>query len=259
MLFHSSSMAVRSYWILEHAVVHVDLDHPKHAQWMTCLWEWRPWKNKDIFSFQELCIDPCVMGPCIIMLKRKVTAAGKWYSNGPQDLIMVSLCIQNAINKIQLCLLSVAYVWPYHNPTTTIGHSVHNISKPLTCTMPYTWSAVLRLVGGTAKFSKTMLEAVYGREMNIQFSGKSSGGHSCSQHANCMELCCVTKLHILEWPFIVPSTRCTCVMIVLFNQLLDLPHLIILAEKKWGCKHISAHKLYVHMKDPRKALDKSVC
>ena len=38
----------------------------------------------------------------------------------------------------------------------------------------------------TAKFSKTMLEAAYGREINIQFSGNSSGGHSCSQHANCM-------------------------------------------------------------------------
>jgi hypothetical protein len=33
-------------------------------------------------------------------------------------------------------------------------------------------------------------------------------------------LCCVTKLHILEWPFIVHSTRCTCVMIILFNLLL---------------------------------------
>ena len=38
-------------------------------------------------------------------------------------------------------------------------------------------------------------------------------------------LCCVTKYHILEWLFIVPSTRCTCVMIMLFNQLLDMPHL----------------------------------
>jgi hypothetical protein len=34
--------------------------------------------------------------------------------------------------------------------------------------------------------------------------------------------CCVIKLHILEWPFIVPSTRCTCVMIILFNQLLEM-------------------------------------
>jgi choline-glycine betaine transporter len=38
-------------------------------------------------------------------------------------------------------------------------------------------------------------------------------------------LCCVAKLHTLESPFIVASTRCTCVMIMLFNQLLDMPHL----------------------------------
>ena len=31
-------------------------------------------------------------------------------------------------------------------------------------------------------------------------------------------LCCVTKLHILGWPFIVPSTMCTCIMIMLFKS-----------------------------------------
>ena len=70
--------------------------------------------------------------------------------------------------------------------------------------------------------------------MDIQFSCNSFGGESCSQHTNCtlpqkletsMALYCVTKLHILEWPFIVPSTRCTCVLIMLFNHLLDMPHL----------------------------------
>jgi hypothetical protein len=51
--------------------------------------------------------------------------------------VTVSLYIQITIDKI--VLLSVTYACPYHNPTTTMGHSVHNlaISKPLTRTMPY--------------------------------------------------------------------------------------------------------------------------
>ncbi len=48
----------------------------------------------------------------------------------------------------------------------------------------YMWSAVVRPVGYTAKFFETPLEMAYGREMNIQFTGNRSGGHSCSQHAN---------------------------------------------------------------------------
>ncbi len=49
----------------------------------------------------------------------------------------------------------------------------------------YTWSVVVRLVWCTAKFSETPLEMAYGREININFTGNSSGWHSRSQHANC--------------------------------------------------------------------------
>uniref|UniRef100_A0A4W5JRZ4 G-protein coupled receptors family 1 profile domain-containing protein n=1 Tax=Hucho hucho TaxID=62062 RepID=A0A4W5JRZ4_9TELE len=52
----------------------------------------------------------------------------------------------------------------------------------------YMRSAVVRPVGHTAKFSKMRLEVAYGREVNITFSGNSSGGHSCSQNDNCMLL-----------------------------------------------------------------------
>jgi hypothetical protein len=86
-----------------------------------------------MFCFQEFHIDPCDMGLCIIMLKHEVMAADEWHDNGPQYLVTISLCIQIAVDKMQSCSLSVAYVCPYHNPTAATGHSVHNIdiSKPL--------------------------------------------------------------------------------------------------------------------------------
>ncbi len=102
-------------------------------------WVFWPCKNWDVFSFQELCTDPCNMGPCIIMLQHEVMVVDEWHNYGPQDLVTLSLCIQNAINKMHLCSLSITYACPYHNPTATMGHSIHNvnISKPLTHTMPY--------------------------------------------------------------------------------------------------------------------------
>ncbi len=110
-----------------------------HVRWVC----W-PCKNWDVFSFQELCTDPCNMGPCIIMLQHEVMIVDEWHNNGPQDLVTVFLCIQNAINKMHLCLLSITYACPYHNPTATMGHSIHNVDiiKPLTHMMPYTLSAI---------------------------------------------------------------------------------------------------------------------
>ncbi len=47
---------------------------------------------------------------------------------------------------------------------------------------------------------------------------------ACSSAAS-VALCCVIKLHILEWPFIVASLRHNCAIIMLYNQHLDIPHL----------------------------------
>jgi hypothetical protein len=59
--------------------------------------------------------------------------------------------------------------------------------------------------------------------------------HDPSKLGTSVALCCATKLHILELPFIVPSTKCTCVMIMMFNQLLNSLHLsggwILLAKE----------------------------
>ncbi len=48
--------------------------------------------------------------------------------------------------------------------------------------------------------------------------------HAPSNLATSVALCCVIKLHILEWPFIVASVRYTCAIIMLSNQHLDMPH-----------------------------------
>ena len=62
----------------------------------------------------------------------------------PQDIVKVSLCLQNAINITHLCSLSITYACPYHIPATTMGHSIHNvdISKPLTHTTQHTLSTI---------------------------------------------------------------------------------------------------------------------
>ncbi len=67
-LVHSSSMAVldigRNWNTLSYTPIHSiqNMLNGWHVRWVC----W-PCKNWDVFSFQELCTDPCNMGLCIIL------------------------------------------------------------------------------------------------------------------------------------------------------------------------------------------------
>jgi hypothetical protein len=84
---------VTGYWReLEPTVIHVDTEHPKHAQCVTCLVSMQATEQLGHIQLQlpGVCTDPCDMGLCIFMLKLQVIAGNERHDNGPQDLVTVS-------------------------------------------------------------------------------------------------------------------------------------------------------------------------
>ncbi len=62
----------------------------------------------------------------------------------------------------------------------------------------------------TAKFSETPLEMAYVHQLWWTFLQSVCQLHASSKLATSVVVCCVIKLHILEWPIIVASLRHTC-------------------------------------------------
>ncbi len=147
-----------------------DPEHPKHAQWVTCPVSMLAMQELGCFQLPGIVYRSLQHGACIIMLQHEVMVVDEWHNNGPQDLVTVSLCIQNAINKMHLCSFSITYACPYHNLTATMGHSIHNvdISKPLTHTTPYTLrclSSVLYSENWDSSVKRTPLQSTKRHQM----------------------------------------------------------------------------------------------
>ncbi len=148
MLVHSSSMAVWSCWdigrnwnTLSYTLIQsiqtcsmgdMSGEYAGHA------------RTGMFFSFQKVCTDPCNMGPCIIMLQHEMMVVDERHNNEHQNLITVSLCIQNAINKMhlqQIYKLSSDELYLSHTQLYRVNEewNVFSAFNPSKCT--HTWSS----------------------------------------------------------------------------------------------------------------------
>ena len=174
MLSHSS-IAVRSCWVLAGTGIRCRTCRSRASQ--TCSKgdlssEYTVHGRTRKFSASTNCVQLLPTRQHNIMRKNEVMVASEW-----QDLIMVSLCVEIAIDKMQLCSLSVAYACPHHNPTTTMGTLFTTLtSANRSPTLRHTWSAVWGRLDVLLNFKRLMVE---------KLTFNSSCGHSCSQHANC--------------------------------------------------------------------------
>ncbi len=129
MLVHSSSMAVWSCWILAGTGTRCRIRRSRASQ--TCSMgdmsgEYAGHARTGMVSASRNCVQM------------------RWWSwmNGTTMGLRISSCYLCAFKMTSIKYTCVRC--PNHNPTATMGHSIHNIdiSKPLTHTTPYTLSAI---------------------------------------------------------------------------------------------------------------------
>ncbi len=116
MLVHFSSMAVRSCWILEGTGTRCRIRRSRASQ---------TWSMGDMSGEYA-----------------GHARTGRFSASRNRSLQHGAVHYHAA--SCMLCSLSITYACSYHNPTATMGQSIHNvdINKPLTHTMPHTLSAI---------------------------------------------------------------------------------------------------------------------
>ncbi len=145
MVVHSSSMAVRSCWILTGTVTCCRIRRSRASQTYSVGDMSGEHARTGMFSASKNCVQILTTwGHALSCCNMRRWSCMNDTTMGFRISSRYLCAFQNAINKMHLCSLSITYACPYHNPTTTLGHSIHNvdISKPLTQTMPYTLSAI---------------------------------------------------------------------------------------------------------------------
>ncbi len=75
----------------------------------------RNWNTLWYMPIQSI-LNIATWGRALSCMQHEVMVVDEWHNNGPQYLVKVYLCIQNAINKMHLCSLSITFACPYHGP-----------------------------------------------------------------------------------------------------------------------------------------------
>ncbi len=168
LLVHSSSMAEWSCWILAGTGTRCRVRRSRVSQ--TCSMgdmsvEYAAMQELGCFQLPEIVYISFQHGAMHYHAATRVDGHGwmaKQWASGSRHGNSVH---SKGHQKMHLCSLSITYACPYHNSTTTMGHSIHNVdlSKPLSHTMPYTLSAIcpVQLISETDScVNRTPLQSV---------------------------------------------------------------------------------------------------